>query len=212
MIKFEQARVYNFLDALRGMRNSWESWDKMDSREYFDRDREKVVFDFGDADKKLAMSLVKAGSDHAKFMRQILVSVDIIAPEYWWKEADTYKVGSVANSTSMMHTLGKHPFDESYFSMEDMKESTKSNIINLLNVLRDEWIESGKKKPSPEWRAMNQAIPISFNYRRTFTFNYAGLRAMYHARKRHRLSEWQDFCAWCETLPHSELITWTKER
>ena len=212
MIRFEHVKTYNWLDALRGMRNSWESWSKMDSLEYYDKDREKMVFEMGAQDLALALRLVKAGSDHAKYLRQIMVSVDIIAPEYWWKEADTYKVGTVANSTSMMHTLGRTPFDESMFSMEDMSEEQKAALLDMLNTFRDAWIESGKKKPSTTWRAMNQAIPISFNYRRTFTCNYAVLRAMYHSRKNHRLSEWEDFRQWCETLPHSELITYVKEK
>ncbi|MGN0302496.1 MAG: hypothetical protein ACI4BI_06470, partial [Anaerotardibacter sp.] len=109
MIKFEHVKTYNWIDAIRGMRNSWNSWNGMDSREYYDKDREKFITEIGTADKKLMMNLVKAGSDHAKYMRMILVSVDIIAPEYLWKEFDTYKVGTVANSTSMMQTLGREP-------------------------------------------------------------------------------------------------------
>lgn len=210
MIKFEHVKTYNWIDAIRGMRNSWNSWSGMDSREYYDKDREKFITEIGTADKKLMLNLVKAGSDHAKYMRMILVSVDIIAPEYLWKEFDTYKVGTVANSTSMMHTLGREPITSDMFSWEDVSETHKEAMLSLLNELRDIWIASGKKKPSPEWRAMNQLMSIGFNYRRTVTLNYAVLRAMYHSRKNHRLSEWHDFCAWCETLPHADLITFTK--
>lgn len=201
MISFEHVKTYNWLDAIRGMRNSWESWDKMDSIEFPDH----LVL--GKNDYDLMMKLVKAGMDHAKFLRQILVSVDIIAPEYWWKEADTYKVGTVANSTSMMHTLGRERIRPDMFSFEDVPVDIEKKYMELINELRDRWIASGQKKPSPEWRAMNQMTAIGFDYRRTFTYNYAGLRSMYHSRKNHRLSEWHDFADWCETLPYSELIT-----
>ena len=200
MIRFEHVKTYNWLDAIRGMRNSWESWDKMDSTEN----------SIGEDDFKLMMKLVKAGSDHAKFLRQILVSVDIIAPEYWWKEADTYKVSTVANSTSMMHTLGKNEITEDMFSWEDTPDWAKKDYLAMINDLRVRWLNSGKKKPSPEWRAMNQMMSIGFNYRRTFTCNYQVLRSMYHSRKNHRLSEWHDFARWCETLPYSELITYSQ--
>lgn len=207
MIKFENLEIFNFDGALRGMRNSWESWEKSDSKYVLVGDNPIPEYIVGPDDLKLAMKLSKAGSDHGKFLRQILVSVDIIAPEYWWKEADTYKVGTVANSTSMMHTLGKNEITADAFSFEDVPEDVQKEYLRLLNTLRDEWIRSGKKKPSPEWRAMNQLTAIAFNYRRTFTANYQVLKSMYHSRKNHRLSEWHDFAAWAETLPYSELIT-----
>jgi hypothetical protein len=200
LIKFENIEVFNFEGALRGMRNSWESWDKSDSGEDWG-------FKIGPNDLKLAKTLSKAGADHGKFLRQILISVDIIAPEYWWKEADTYKVGTVANSTSMMHTLGKGEITADMFSFEDVPDMYIDAYLKLLNDLRESWVESGKKKPSPEWRAMNQLTAIGFNYRRTFTANYQVLKSMYHSRKNHRLSEWHDFADWVETLPYSELIT-----
>lgn len=205
MIKFEHTKTYNWLDAIRGMRNSWESWDKMDSKKIITSNGLEVSI--GPEDLKLMMKLVKAGSDHAKFLRQILVSVDIIAPEYFFKEFDTYKVGTVANSTSMMHTLGRTEITEDMFSFENVPAPLKRQYLQLINDARNIWIESGKKKPSPEWRAMNQLMAIGFNYRRTVTLNYQVLRSMYHSRKNHRLSEWHDFCSWCETLPYSELIT-----
>lgn len=197
------------MNAIRGMRNSWESWDNMDSVEtveYVDY-TPYMKFEMGVEDHKLAMKLSKAGSDHAKFLRQILVSVDIIAPEYWWKEADTYKVGTVANSTSMMHTLGKSELNTTHFSFDNPADELVQDYIDLLNVARERWIASGKKKPSPEWRLMNQLTAISFNYRRTFTANYQVLKSMYHSRKNHRLSEWHDFARFVESLPYSELIT-----
>jgi hypothetical protein len=209
LIKFENVNVYNWMNAIRGMRNSWESWDKMDSLEVIEyKDLSPYrKFEMGAEDHKLALKLSKAGSDHGKYLRQILVSVDIIAPEYWWKEADTYKVGTVANSTSMMHTLGKEEIKHESFSFEDVPKSVVDGYLELLNYLRDKWIESGKKKPSPEWRAMNQLTAIGFNYRRTFTANYQVLKSIYHSRKNHRLSEWHDFARWVESLPYSELIT-----
>lgn len=207
MIKFENVKVFNFEGAIRGMRNSWESWDKSDSKYMYIGDEPSPVFVIMPDDLKLAMKLSKAGSDHAKFLRQILVSVDIIAPEYWWKEADTYKVGTVANSTSMMHTLGKRPLTAEDFSFDNPSEWYVLRYLELINNVREQWIESGKKKPSPEWRLMNQLTAISFNYRRTFTANYQVLKSMYHSRKKHRLQEWHDFADWVETLPYSELIT-----
>jgi hypothetical protein len=201
------------MNAIRGMRNSWESWDKSDSVEVvaYENYTPYLKFEMGKEDHALALKLSKAGNDHAKYLRQILVGVDIIAPEYWWKEADTYKVGTVANSTSMMHTLGKRPLTINDFSIEDVPFESLEVYIDLINSLREKWIESGKKKPSTEWRAMNQLTSISFNYRRTFTCNYQVLKSMYHSRKNHRLQEWRDFAKWVESLPYSELIT-LKER
>jgi hypothetical protein len=209
LIKFENVEVFNLEGALRGMRNSWESWDKSDSEKkiWFSEANFGERFEVGKNDYKLAMTLSKAGSDHGKYLRQILVSMDIIAPEYWWKEADTYKVGTVANSTSMMHTLGKGEITADMFSFEDVPQPFISDYLDLLNMLREMWIESGKKKPSPEWRAMNQLTAIGFNYRRTFTANYQVLKSMYHSRKNHRLSEWHDFARFVESLPYSDLIT-----
>jgi hypothetical protein len=202
MIKFENVEVFNFEGAIRGMRNSWESWGKSDS--YYPQDNEFLI---GPEDYKLAYKLSKAGADHGKYLRQILISVDIIAPEYWWKEADTYKVGTVANSTSMMHKLGARELTVDDFSFDNHDDGAVWAYLGLINHVRESWIKSGKKKPSPEWRLMNQLTAISFNYRRTFTANYQVLKSMYHSRKNHRLQEWHDFAEWVETLPYSELIT-----
>lgn len=202
MIKMEHLKIYNWMDALRGMRNSYESWERMDSSE---NERQFVM---GEADYKLAWKLTKAGKDHAKYLRQILVSVDIIAPEYFWKEFDTYKVGTTANSTSMMHKLGDKEPDWDMFSFDIMDEDT-IEYMNLFRRVRERWVQAGKIKHSrcPHWRKMNQLCAIAFLYRRTVTMNYAVLQSMYHSRKNHRLSEWHDFCAWVETLPYHELIT-----
>lgn len=205
MIKFEHTEVFNFENALRGMRNSWESWDKSDS--YWSHDGYTGSFNVGENDLKLAMKLSKAGSDHAKFLRQIMVSVDITAPEKWWSEMDTYKVGTVANSTSMMHTLGKDEINEQAFSFEDLDEDLLVDYLSIINTARRRWIAAGKKKPSREWRQMIMLMAVGFNYRRTWTANYQVLKHIYHSRKNHRLKEWQEFCEWVERLPYSELIT-----
>lgn len=207
MIRFEKLEVSNWEHAIRGMRNSWESWDKSDS-EWDYSISEGRYFKVGEADLALMRKLVKAGSDHAKFMRMINVSVDIIAPEYWWKEFDTYKVGTVANSTSMMHTLGKNTIPVEAFSFDDETDPLVLQYMDILNQARNEWVESGKKKPSPAWRRMLQLTSGAFLYKRTVTMNYAVLRSMYHSRKNHRLVEWHDLADWITvSLPYNELIT-----
>lgn len=209
MIQFENLRIYNWMGAIRNMRNSWQSWDKIDSTECsLDRtDENPEGFQLGEADQVLAMRLVKAGPDHAKFVRQIMVSVDIIAGNEWWKEADTYKVGTVANSTSMMHTLGKRHVTAEDFSFDDPNSAKVQNLMSVLNGFIDDWHGSGKKVGSPEWRDMQKAMCMGFIYRRGFTCNYQVLSNMYHSRRLHRLAEWREFAAWVETLPYSYLIT-----
>lgn len=208
MIKFENLRIYNFMGAIRNMRNSWESWDKIDSIENVDENPANVEgFVMGENDMKLAMKLVKAGPDHAKFVRQIMVSVDVIAGNEWWKEADTYKVGTVANSTSMMHTLGKRLLTEDDFSFDKPISPLVQTQIELANEFIQRWWNSGKKTGSPEWRDMQKAIPMGFVYRRGFTCNYQVLANMYHSRRLHRLAEWREFASWVESLPYAELIT-----
>lgn len=209
MINFEHTRVYNFMGAIRNMRNSWQSWNKIDSIENFELTTlvNPEGFLLGDADRTLAIKLIKAGQDHAKFVRQIMVSVDIIAGNEWWKEADTYKVGTVANSTSMMHTLGKRLLTEDDFSFDKPLSDIARKQIEIANEAVQAWWDSGKKQRSPEWRDMQKAIPVGFIYRRGFTCNYQVLQNMYFARKNHRLQEWHEFCDWVESLPYSEFIT-----
>lgn len=208
MIQFEYLRVYNFMGAIRNMRNSWESWDKMDSGEYANHMSaiNPEGFVMGEDDMKLAMKLVKAGSDHAKFMRQILVSVDIVAGNEWWKEADTYKVGTVANSTSMMHKMGKRLLTHDDFSFDEENQHTRT-LITIANTFIKRWWDSGMKTGTPEWRDMQKAIPMGFIYRRGFTCNYQVLQNMYRSRRLHRLSEWHEFARWVESLPYAALIT-----
>lgn len=221
-MKFEHTKVYNFMGAIRNMRNSWESWDKIDSLEhtmpYVTSPKEVKHhanvenFQLGEADKALALRLIHAGSDHAKFLRQILISVDITAGNEWWKEADTYKVGTVANSTSMMHKLGSRLLTADDFSFDQPISAIAQKQIDVANEAVQAWWDSGKKQRTQEWRDMQKAIPMGFLYKRGFTANYQVLRAMYFSRKNHRLAEWETFRQWVESLPYSELITAEKPK
>ena len=206
MIKFENVKVFNFDGAFRGMRNPHQSWDKSDSY----TDGYLGLFHVGEEDLKLALKLVKAGTDHSKFMRMLMCCIDITAPLYWWKEMDTYKISTVANSTSTMHTLGKRlltPNDFSWDSMTEYRQETLRHLNNLITV----WQETKSKeiciKSKEIWREVIQDLPSSFNQTRTWTANYQVLRNIYHSRKNHKISEWHDFCKMIEDLPYSELIT-----
>ena len=214
MIKLEKTSVMNFDNAIRGARNPMNSWEKSDS-EFVEAENGYKEFRLGAADLKLLQSLVKSGSDHRKFMRQIFVSVDITAPLYWWKEFDTYKVGTVANSCSTMHKLTHKVFDLDDFShdkllscMFDVLEDT----ICSLNTLRGIYI-NGSERHQPHdkqiWYSMIQLLPSSYNQLRTVTMNYENIFNMYHARKNHKLDEWREgFTEWVERLPFAkELIT-----
>lgn len=205
MIRFRHTEVHNFEGALRGMRNPLESHKKSDS---YLRDDGKFIL--GDNDLDLAMRLKNAGSDHRKYLRQIFVSVDIEAPVYWWKEFDTYKVGTVANSNSTMHTIHKKAFSEEMFSWENCGDRYKTITLYILEELRLDFLKSAEEgeKDWDTWRALIQALPTSFNQTRTITMTYENLINMYHSRKSHKLLEWHDFCSWVETtVPYSkELI------
>lgn len=207
MLHTENIEVFNFKGAFRGMRNPMASWHRSDT--VFDSASGALVT-LGENDRKLALTLVASGSDHRKFIRQILVSMDIIAPDYWWKEMDTYKVGTVANSTSTMHKLTSKPL-----TMEDFSWDQPTPYRQQLLVHLNELIDSYKKLTQNDetegakkiWRELIQDLPMSFHYTRTWTSNYESLRHIYHARKNHKLSEWHDFCRALEKLPFSELIT-----
>lgn len=198
------------LITIQGMRNSWESWEKGDSwvEDVYDHGQWEERCNLGSKDKELFQRLIKLGPDHGKTLRQIPIVIDFTAPEYFLKEFDTYKIGTVRNSTSMMHILGKEPFKPEMFSWEDMNDEYKVYLLVVLNHLRDEWIGAGKRKgpQQKEWRALLQAVPQSWNYRSSWSGNYQVLRNMYHARKNHRLLEWRMLCDWIETLPYAELI------
>ena len=213
MIKFELTDVYGWQAAIRGMRNPLESWATSDSRHeaiYIDGNFEGVDYIIGENDLGLMKRLIAAGSDHRKFMRMICVWVDITAPFYWWKEFDTYKVGTVANSCSTMHKIHAKEITLEDFSTEHLNEYSlnvlKQNIRNL-NIARQAFNE-GKNKE--EWWQMIQGLPMCYNQKRTVMLNYEVLMNMYHARKAHKLDEWRELCKWVEGLLYSELITGDK--
>lgn len=209
MIKIEKTDVYGWEAAIRGMRNPMNSWDKSDSLFW------PGHMQIGKADLDLMKRLVASGTDHSKFMRFIVVTEDVTAPLYWWKEFETYKVGTVSNSCSTMHKIQAKEFTLEDFSIEHLNDSGSlsnadnpvnavEHILNCLNWYRKLYLKSKNKK---DWWQMIQLLPSSYNQKRTVLLNYAVLRNMYHARKNHKLDEWRQFCAWIETLPFSELIT-----
>ncbi len=201
MLRIEKTDTYGWQAAFRGMRNPLNSWDKSDS--YYTVDGDFII---GKKDIELAKKLAKAGSDHRKYLRQIGVSVDITAPLYWWKEFDTYKVGTTANSCSTMHTIHSKEFTLSDFSWEDLTEvniRVLEEVILALNVSREQY---NATKDKFYWRQMVQLLPTSYEQKRTVTLNYEVLINIYNARKNHKLKEWHTLCAWIESLPLSELI------
>ena len=203
MLTVNNTSVMNFENALRGARNPMCSWNRMDSS--YDADGN---FRIGDADLDLASRLCRAGSDHRKFLRQIFVSVDITAPLYWWKEFDTYKVGTVANSTSTMHKIHSQPFSMDQFSCDKMTPETYAfmeSIIDKLEEIRLKYLENKDKK---DWYDLIQLLPSSYHQMRTVTLNYEILINIYNARKEHKLAEWHVFCDWIKSLPYADkLIT-----
>ncbi|MEE1046302.1 MAG: hypothetical protein U0M60_02635 [Clostridia bacterium] len=199
MIKIEKAAVMNFEGAIRGARNPMNSWGKMDS--YYD---EKGNYVLGENDLDLAKRLCKAGSDHRKFIRQILVSVDITAPLYWWKEFDTYKVATVANSTSTMHKIHSKPFGLEDFSCDHLTEPAMEALKNLMVFLEDCRLKFVETKDKAEWYNIIQLLPESYNQTRTITMNYENLLNMYFARRSHKLEEWHTYCDWILSLPYTK--------
>ena len=203
MIKFENTQVMNFEGAFRGMRNPLNSWDKSDSK--FNVESSPTKMWLGANDLALAQKLIKAGSDHRKFLRQIFVSVDITAPLYWWKEFDTYKVATVANSCSTMHTVHKKEFtldDFSYDHLDDFNIAHLSDFIDVLNSMRNMYVETKNKH---YWYQIIQMLPSSYNQKRTITLNYETLRNIYGSRRNHKLDEWSiGFMGWIDSLPYAE--------
>lgn len=202
MIKLERFEVMNFENAMRGARNPMNSWARSDS--FYD---ESGNFVFGPNDLDLAKRLCAAGSDHRKFVRMIFVSVDITAPLYWWKEFDTYKVGTVANSTSTMHKIHSKEFSREDFSFDKLDERSlhvADTLIDFMEELRKEYVET---KYKALWYDLIQLLPSSYNQMRTVTMNYENLRNMYFARRNHKLDEWHVFADWITSLPYAkELI------
>lgn len=229
MIEITKIKTYGWEEAIRGMRNSYNSWDKSDSK--FDMLGDGLIV-IGPNDRALMKKLCAAGSDHRKFLRMITVSMDINAPLYLWKEFDTYKVGTVANSCSTMHKIAEKEFTLEDFSHEHLnsedhhRDWIKSAVIDedetslhkvwatpldilkftieILNLYRTAYLESNDKD---DWWQMIQLLPSSYNQKRTVTMNYEVLANIYKSRKNHKLDEWRTFCDWIESLPYSELIT-----
>lgn len=248
MIKLENWEVLGWEHVIRGMRNPMNSWDKSDSFFCNYQNEECSVcearrtdqcyysFVLGSNDHSLMMKLRNAGTDHRKFMRMIIVYVDITAPLYWWKEFDTYKIGTVTNSCSTMHKIADKEFEEGDFSTEHLFDAESTDVefpiiygkehspiwalnmtIKMLNFYRKKYLET-KTKPMKEevkraqlikayWQQMIQLLPSSYNQKRTVMMNYEVLANIYKSRKNHKLDEWVEFCKWIESLPYSELIT-----
>ena len=199
MIKIEKARVMNLEGAIRGARNPMNSWNRSDSR--YDSDGNYIL---GENDLGLAIRLCRAGSDHLKFIRQILVSVDITAPLYWWKEFDTYKVATVANSTSTMHKIHSKPFEADDFSNDHMSDAALGALDTLMDFLEQQRLKFVETKDKSYWYDIIQLLPESYNQKRTITMNYENLLNMYYARKNHKLDEWHTYCDWILSLPYTK--------
>ena len=236
MLKIEKFEVVGWEHAIRGMRNPMNSWEKSDSGycvQDLSRDCNSCVhkhtnyptcrcggFDIGPNDYALMKKLRNAGTDHRKFMRMITVYLDITAPLYWWKEFDTYKVGTVVNSCSTMHKIHAKEFTIEDFSCEHLKDSFGEShdcfspldilydVITMLNICREDYLKS---KSKDDWDQMIQLLPSSYNQKRTVMLNYEVLSNIYKSRKDHKLDEWHTFCHWIEELPYSELITGYEE-
>jgi hypothetical protein len=221
MLKIENTEVLGWEHAIRGMRNPMNSWEKMDSERKYEsyHDMSGGRMDVGPNDHNLMMSLAKGGPVHAKYRRMITVYLDITAPLYWWKEFDTYKVGTVANSCSTMHKIHAKEFTLEDFSCEHLLDITDvdwgtavpmrvmDGIIGCLNDYRHEFLnETNPEKKKKFWWQMIQLLPTSYNQKRTVMLNYEVLHNIYHSRKNHKLDEWHVFCDWIKELPYSELI------
>ncbi len=207
MLTTERSAVMNFEGAIRGARNPMNSWHKMDS--YYD---ENGNFVLGPNDLDLAKRLAHAGSDHRKFLRQIFVTVDITAPLYWWKEFDTYKVGTTANSTSTMHKIHAKEFTREDFSCDRMDEgglALLDQVIAYLEAERQKFLADKDDKQA--WHNMIQTLPSSYNQMRTVTLNYENLINMYYARRSHKLAEWHVLCDWILSLPYARELICVKD-
>lgn len=216
MIKIENVDVYGFEASIRGMRSPMNSWDKSDSGWVSPRASNlfPTIYVVGSKDLDLMTRLRNAGTDHRKFMRMVTVYVDVTAPLYWWKEFDTYKVGTVANSCSTMHKIHAKEFTLEDFSCEHLFDfcpdcdtdsaTVLRYTIGWLNYCREKYLETKDKE---YWWQLIQLLPSSYNQRRTVMLNYEVLANIYNSRRNHKLDEWHTFCDWIESLPYSELIT-----
>lgn len=221
MIKIENIEVFNFEGAFRGLRNPMNSWNKSDS--YIDALTNKYIV--GENDLKLAQRMIAAGTDESKFMRQIFVSMDITAPLYWWKEADTYKIATVSNSCSTMHKITSSEITEESYSFDPEPDKPLTNLptndyVRILDIKNRavadvEWLRKkyNETKDKRYWRLLIQINPDGWLQKRTWTGNYQNLRNMYFARKNHKLIEWRQFCQIIEQLPYSkELVCYKKDK
>ena len=206
MIKIERTSVMNFDNAIRGARNPMNSWAKLDSAY-----NENGEFVFGENDLDLARRLAHAGSDHRNFLRQIFVSVDITAPLYWWKEFDTYKVGTVANSCSTMHKIHSKEFSREDFSCDRLDEPALAMLDSVIAFLEAERCKFNETKDKQAWHNMIQLLPSSFNQMRTVSMNYEVLINIYYARRHHKLAEWHTLCEEIEKLPYAKELILVKE-
>ena len=207
MLKVERTSVMNMENAIRGARNPMNSWARMDST--YD---EQGNFVMGANDLDLAQRLAHAGTDHRKFLRQIFVSVDITAPLYWWKEFDTYKVGTVANSTSTMHKIHTKPFERGDFSHDRLDEGGLAALDAVITYLEGERVKFvADKTDRQSWHNMIQMLPSSYNQMRTVTMNYENLINIYYARRTHKLAEWHVLCDWIMSLPYAPQLIAVKE-
>ena len=206
MIKIERDCVMNLENAIRGARNPLNSWARSDSA--YDENGNYVL---GENDLSLAVRLAHAGSDHRKFMRQILVSVDITAPLYWWKEFDTYKVATVANSTSTMHKIHAKPFEIDDFSTDHMTSGARAAFESYIAYLEETRLRYMENKDKAYWYDLIQLLPSSYNQLRTVTMNYETLVNIYYARRSHKLDEWHTLCDWILTLPYAEQLIKCKD-
>lgn len=206
MLKVERISVMNLENAMRGARNPLNSWARSDS--YYDENGQYIL---GENDLGLAKRLARAGSDHRKYLRQIFVSVDVTAPMYWWKEYDTYKVATVANSTSTMHKIHSKEFSRDDFSLDKLDEDSLAffdTIIAKLEELRLKYVETKDKQ---YWYDIIQLLPSSYNQMRTCSLNYETLINIYYARKGHKLDEWHTFCDFIKTLPYAKDLIMIKD-
>ena len=206
MLTVDKITVMNFENAIRGARNPMNSWARMDS--YYD---EEGNFVLGDNDLSLASRLAKAGSDHRKYLRQVIVSMDISAPLYWWKEFDTYKVGTVANSCSTMHKIQAKEFTRADFSCEKMSEGALTVLDSVISFMEGERLAFIETKDKAHWNNMIQLLPTSYNQLRTVTLNYEVLINIYRARRYHKLDEWKILCAEIEKLPYAKELILLRE-
>ena len=206
MLKVERISVMNLENAMRGARNPLNSWARSDS--YYDENGQYIL---GENDLGLAKRLARAGSDHRKYLRQIFISVDVTAPMYWWKEYDTYKVATVANSTSTMHKIHSKEFSRDDFSLDKLDEDSMAFFDTIIAKLAELRLKYTETKDKQYWYDIIQLLPSSYNQMRTCSLNYETLINIYYARKGHKLDEWHTFCDFIKTLPYAKDLIMIKD-